>query len=311
MNRQQLYDLISDPSILDEKSLAALQELTARYPFFQAGRMLLLKNLHLLDNLLYEPELKKSAIYISDRTRLFELIEGMYPEKQPVEENRVREEVVEKPKEPEEKKEDRHSSVAVTGKVESVNDYFGVDDVTETIQGGKVGFSFNSGDKGQEDNVPEELLFDYEKSDDAAAYSLSIYDEEKVEEEAEKEGSYSFEDWLSFVSTNRKGKKSEDEVKSKPERNKTLDVIDRFLSNEDKTIKPKAEPAKGEKAPVKETSAVEGDELMTETLAKIYVKQGHYSKALKIFEKLSLKYPEKSVYFAQQIKKVEKLISNQ
>jgi len=310
MNRHQLYDLISNPSLLDEKSLAGLQELTARYPFFQAGRMLLLKNLYLLDNLLYEPELKKSAAYISDRTRLFELIEGMYPEKQQIEETGGREDIVEETKEQKEKKEERPSSVAVTGKVGSVSDYFGVDDVTETIQGGKVGFSFNSGEEGKDENVPEELLFDYEKSDGAADYSLSIYDEGS-EEEAVKEGSYSFEDWLSFVSSNRPGKQAEAEVKSKPEKNKTLDVIDRFLNNQDKSIKPQADAGNEGKSPVKEPTAFDSDELMSETLAKIYVKQGHYSKALKIFEKLSLKYPEKSVYFAQQIEKVEKLISNQ
>jgi len=305
MNKQQLYNLINEPSGLDEKSLAGLQELTARYPFFQAGRLLMLKNLYLLDNLLYEPELKKSAIYISDRTRLFELIHGAYHER-----SQIREDVVEEAKEQEEKIENRPSSVAVSGKVESVNDYFGVDDVTETIEGGKVGFSFNSGDEVKDEDIPEELLFDYEKSDGAEAFSLSIYDEES-DEEAGEERNYSFEDWLSFVSTNRQEKYSEAEVKSEPEKNKTRDVIDRFLNNQEKIIRPKADARNEEKASAKETTAFEGDELMTETLAKIYVKQGHYSKALKIFEKLSLKYPEKSVYFAQQIEKVEKLISNQ
>lgn len=55
----------------------------------------------------------------------------------------------------------------------------------------------------------------------------------------------------------------------------------------------------------------EGDEsYFTETLAKIYVKQHRYDKALEIIKKLYLKYPKKNVYFADQIRFLEKLIIN-
>ena len=54
----------------------------------------------------------------------------------------------------------------------------------------------------------------------------------------------------------------------------------------------------------------EEEEYFTETLARIYVKQGRYSKALEIIKRLSLAYPKKNAYFADQIRFLEKLIIN-
>jgi hypothetical protein len=50
---------------------------------------------------------------------------------------------------------------------------------------------------------------------------------------------------------------------------------------------------------------------MTETLANIFIQQKHFSKAMEIFERLGLKYPEKNIYFARRIKELEEQINNQ
>jgi len=52
------------------------------------------------------------------------------------------------------------------------------------------------------------------------------------------------------------------------------------------------------------------NEFFSETLARIYIKQMKYERAIKIFEKLSLKFPEKSVYFADQIRFLRIIIEN-
>jgi len=60
-----------------------------------------------------------------------------------------------------------------------------------------------------------------------------------------------------------------------------------------------------------EQSNLIGEDLITETLANVYLKQGLYNEALLSYEKLSLKFPEKNSYFATQIEKIKKLISKE
>jgi tetratricopeptide (TPR) repeat protein len=93
----------------------------------------------------------------------------------------------------------------------------------------------------------------------------------------------------------------------KSDRRQTL--IEKFLEAQPRIPAIKAEEAPG---PVEshKTAEAEPDELVTETLATIYAQQGYYKKAIQIFEKLSLKYPEKSTYFAAQIEKTKSLMNN-
>ncbi|MDO4789964.1 MAG: hypothetical protein Q3998_03250 [Porphyromonas sp.] len=59
-----------------------------------------------------------------------------------------------------------------------------------------------------------------------------------------------------------------------------------------------------------ETALPEEDELLTETLAKLYIRQGKYEQAKKIISSLRLKYPQKNSYFAEQIRFLNRLITN-
>ena len=76
------------------------------------------------------------------------------------------------------------------------------------------------------------------------------------------------------------------------------------------------EPPEEETQPVHDDSPINAptttdDSLLSESLAKIYIKQHRYTKAYEIISNLSLNYPEKSIYFADQLRFLRKLIINQ
>ena len=54
----------------------------------------------------------------------------------------------------------------------------------------------------------------------------------------------------------------------------------------------------------------EEEGMLSESLSRIYIQQGHYDKALRIIRSLSLNYPEKSRFFADQIRFLERIIEN-
>ena len=94
-------------------------------------------------------------------------------------------------------------------------------------------------------------------------------------------------------------------VKASSKRKK-MELIDQFLVSEAKIV-----PIKNyhSDSTLSTESLIEDEELFSEKLAKIYIKQGHLEKALTTYEKLYLKYPEKSIYFATQIENVKRLIN--
>lgn len=86
-------------------------------------------------------------------------------------------------------------------------------------------------------------------------------------------------------------------------RRKEFDIIEKFIKEEPQ-IKPPA-PNKIDTENKAKKSSEDHGEVVSETLAKIYVEQMLYHKALDVYKKLSLKFPEKSTYFASQIKYLE------
>ncbi len=236
--------LIKHPEAMNKETLYDLRSLTARYPYYQTARLLMLQNLYLLHESSFDDELRRAAIYITDRKVLFNLVEASHYQLRANRDNDT-------------------ANVAEGDRTLSLIDQF-LSNVPDQEHGRK--------ERGRRPTAADATV-------DYAAYLL----EQDSTEDNQTTG-------------------------ATPEM-RGQNLIDNFIEKDEQRIQLQEEP---EYVPqLTDESAKTGEEsYFTETLARIYIKQGRYSKALEIIKRINLNYPKKSVYFADQIRFLEKLIKN-
>ena len=141
------------------------------------------------------------------------------------------------------------------------------------------------------------VLFDYITNQEKIGSELISKKADKAKESFEEKKS--FVEWLSisnFKPINRSTKISNNEITDNS-------TIDKFIETNPK-IGHISKDINSEFDPIS-LNVFKEDALMTETLAKIYMSQNNFDKAIQSYNILSLKYPEKSSYFADQIKKIK------
>ena len=123
---------------------------------------------------------------------------------------------------------------------------------------------------------------------------------------------HSFQEWLQLSRTQPIDRSIENNSKTfedsmEEERKKKAALIDKFIETNPKIapIKPGTAPA-----PQFELNSSDNTHLMTETLARVYLEQKKYQKAIQAYEILILKYPEKSSFFADRISDIKILQHN-
>ncbi len=276
-----------------------LEEVLEEFPYFQAARSLHLKGLKSLNSFKYNNALKVTAAYTADREVLFDFITSKN-----FLQNRI--------------------SDTLSGKTKSLVD-------TEILSEEVI--PQKSAVKNPETEADKPLLLTRDEADALLDPRLFTSKDPKIDRallEAENKASqdlelgeplpftkrekYSFSEWLrlsTFKPIKRDGRGREGEemenihfpLEEDSVKSKKFELIDKFIADN-----PKIKPQKDiPKVVIGDSAKFENKELMTETLAKVYLEQKKYKKAIQAYKILSLKYPEKSGFFADRIKAVERL----
>ena len=317
MNREEFIQLMNHPELLDKSSVDEMRELIDEFPYFQSGHLLYLKNLHLLDNIRFPSQLKVSAAYITDREVLYHLLHQKKPETIPAESESEPKTVT---PDTDQETSREEPMILIDEDEEIIQQELGGIDPEKEIKAAEEGsISLQTSNLSMvNDLLNFEYSVDYEVQPRPDIKEPDEEQEKQVESEQEVQEKpvdsnitsterFSFAVWLDLMQE----KTIHDEVDTPAvlsARDKTKDeLVDKFLSSDPKIIasdEPDEEPED-----ISVPSVTEDDGLISDTLARIYVKQGYYSKAIFTYEKLSLKFPEKSSYFASQIEKIQQLIN--
>ena len=266
--------LLENPlDISQDADIAALKQIVETYPYFQAARGMELIGLKNSNSFKHNAALKKHAAYTSDRSWLFEIIT----------------------QEAFNKSKNTDQSIETSSTDETVNSSKELTDIDTSAQ------------RDTEAQYTDQTSDEAHKVSEAQETSMSSLELGKPLE-FNKNDRYSFEEWLQLStkkSLDTKSKKEETNTSEKNKKAAKMAQINAFIATNPKISPPLPST---EKITIKDAEKINKEALMTETLARVYLEQKKYKKALQAYKILSLKYPEKNSFFASQIKVVQKLI---
>ena len=305
MEKQELIAYLSKPETLRGKAVHDVESLAAQYPYFGMAQCLLTIAYQNEGDDRYDAQLKRTACIVPNRNnlRMFTVMAKRRLELQMKSPAPVTIPVT-APEEP-----------VVTTPVE-----IPVNFPSETIE------TLHHTETGEPSTAPQESFFRFVESTEIARqpspdtvipekmFIIPEIDlgssEEKLSDDLkildEKRKSL---DELKAIITARlreleeEKKKVEEGVKPAPQKMSRKELIDKFIAENPSISRPKAEfynPIS-----VAQNSTIDKGDIVSETLAKVYLKQGYFEKAISIYEKLSLNFPEKSIYFAAQIEQIK------
>jgi hypothetical protein len=278
MEASNILQWMTNPELLNREAMLALRASLDEYPCFSIARVLYLKSLLNLNDQNFSNALIRTAISIPDRRRLYYFMEG--------------------------KKMPDFKMEPTVGLMDT-KAFHVIDRYLNHPDDEHVGAI----------STPKETSAVASKPKSANAKSAQPAQPEVIKKDnTQKERLVT--DYARYLSD-----QPEADVQVEPMDGQ--DLIDKFLENSKwnegaPKIKPMA-PVFEDSDQVDESGVLSildhpefqlPEDSFTETLARIYLKQKRYSRAVEIFKSLCLKYPEKSAYFADQIRFLEKLIEN-
>lgn len=315
MQQNEFIKLIQNPKLLQKHHVAELQKLCIDFPYFQPANLLLSMAAKKWDASVYQKSLKKTAIIATNRTRLFQLLHQM------------------------DEIEQIHEPEVILSEAEQINT--DINETATSVEDINVlkATEIASEPQASEQSIEQEPFIvtneDQLEQEIANKVVVSFVETEllktnRINSKNEvTETPSNFNDWLFYLKKNNgqsleqiqnqvnefkeknelktsnnnpldlKADKEPDEVIQRKQKNKAL--IDKIIQSNPGHIKIKEEQKFYTPDIKAKESLLENEHLVTETLAKIYVIQGNINKAIRAYEILSLKYPQKSAYFASLI----------
>ncbi len=275
MNRDQFIGFVKSPDTLDAGTTAMLEKLVKAYPYCQTAEILYALNLNKENNFRFNAQLRTAAAYAPDRRLLKQLL------------NQQR----------------KPAALKTSAKTATAP---GLDVAINQPVQDQVGDSLVDKKKkelmtliDQLKQEVESILVETNQGSDQPLIELASRLEEVIHDhEHPKPGikpdikDYNFSHLPDL-------REEHDSAMS----NEAL--INKFIEEEPKIEAPhKAEFF--DAVDYAKHGLEDKQDIVSETLAKVHLKQGNPDKAIKIYERLSLLYPEKSSFFAAQIEKIKK-----
>ena len=280
MNITDYTYLINKPDTITEKQTEALGNVLDEFPYFQSARALRLKGLYNQNSFKYNFALKVTAAHTADRTVLFDFITS-----------------------------DSFTAIQKGYYDKKISELLDINVIDSELVLTK--------EKVEPINKLEQsILTSIKESSTSEADENTKIAEEKLEIgkplDFSKNEQHSFQEWLQLSRTQPIERKPEPEKIVEPlpideTKKKKAELIDKFIETS-----PKISPIKQGPIPTP-TFNINNDDnsyLMTETLARVYLEQKKYQKAIQAYEILILKYPEKSSFFANHISDIKILQQN-
>ncbi len=272
MEQQNLfYGYLENPNTINTQSAKTIYDLVKKYPFSVHVRLIQLMYLKKYDKTEYNNQLSKLALMFSDRSFLLQKLTMIGDKIAMLDEENIQE----------------------THKTLNENSFEKIDEHN----------SSNSNKKGTEELLINEKLEQEQLQQEA--YKEDI--KEVAEKETTSKNSDSRSEELMRIIKERlkeinQQQNNQESKKSKTTLEKYKDKIEKFINEEPKV---KIDQEKVDNRDLAEKSVQDRLDIISETLATIYEKQGNKIKAIEIYKQLITKYPEKSSYFANQIDKLQ------
>lgn len=320
MNKNDFIRYIRQPADIRNINSSEITYLIDKFPYFQSAHLVYAAYLSSKEDILFHDQLKLTAAHVNDRSVLYWLIYNQgetsttepitYDEKTAVSPDTTTITVV-----------DPYKEQAVTEAKPELQEIIPEENKTETAkpepeETGTIPVVENKTFK-EAAAIPS----DPETTDEIKPENAVLAADTVIQDVPEKKTATSHHEPETFLlniiskrvisdqaTTEKPTLKpsSQKPVPVVPE--KVSDLIDKFIKDEPRISKPRRDffnPSN-----MAEYSNIDKEDIVTETLAKIYISQNLFHKALKIYQKLYLLIPEKSAYFAAQIQDLENKINN-